>query len=321
LQGRKIQRNIRNQGKESNHETNHNGNDGYETAWIFGFSCGYFTPPSSRTPNFPAFFCIIPPMPAAADYIDFTQRASIGLTRRVPSGTVRMGSRFHPREEPPRTVYVREFEIGDVPVTVNQFAAFIMAKAYYEPEWWDAAGWAWRQGELPGWGRENRGEPDGWPVQRTRFHHPVTGVTWFEAQAYCTWIGQIKKKDVRLPTEEEWERAARGGDERPFPWGEEFQEGLANTLEGGRGLTVDTGSLPGDESPFGLHDLAGNVQQWTASPYTPLTDEDFPPSDLRVARGGSFNDTAYGARTSYRRGYPAGYFYPYLGFRLVVGMR
>jgi formylglycine-generating enzyme required for sulfatase activity len=235
------------------------------------------------------------------DFIDFTQRASIGLTRRIPSGSVRMGSRFHPREDPPHTEFVREFEIGHVPVTDE--------------------GWAWRQGDLPGWGREDRSQPDAWKIQARRFHHPVTGITRYEAEAYCRWIGKIKKKSVRLPTEEEWERTARGGDTRPYPWGEEFDPAYANTLESEKGSTVGTGSITQDASPFGVHDLAGNIQEWTASVYEALADETIPPVPHAVVRGGSYNDTAYGARTSYRRGYPHGYFYPYLGFRLVVGIK
>ena len=262
-----------------------------------------------------------PRMASVNDFIDFSQRASIGLTRRIPSGNVRMGSRFHPREEPPRSVFVREFEIGHVPVTVNQYAAFVLSGAYDDPASWSETGWAWRSGNLPGWGRQNRSEPDNWGTQKRRFHHPVTGITFYEAEAYCAWIGEIKRKKVRLPTEEEWERTARGDDSRPFPWGESFEPSAANTLENARGSTVGTGSMARDASPFQVHDMAGNVQEWTASPYTPLEDEVFPQTDLRTVRGGSFNDTAYGARTSYRRGYPAGYFYPYLGFRLVVGMR
>ncbi len=267
------------------------------------------------------FFCIINTMPSVNDYIDFSQRASIGLTRRVPSGSVHMGSRFHPREEPPRQVFVREFEIGHVPVTVNQFSAFLLAGGYAQAEWWSQAGWSWRQGELPGWGREDRGRPDGWPTQQRRFHHPVTGVTFYEAEAYAAWLGKVKRKTIRLASEEEWVRAARGGDKRPFPWGETFNPDFANTLESGRGTTVGTGSVAGDVSPFDIHDLAGNVQEWTASAYHPPPDEEHPPADLRVVCGGSFNDTAYGARVTYRRGYPAGYFYPYLGFRVVAGLR
>ncbi|HLF89623.1 MAG TPA: SUMF1/EgtB/PvdO family nonheme iron enzyme, partial [Anaerolineales bacterium] len=157
--------------------------------------------------------------------------------------------------------------------------------------------------------------------QKSRQYHPITGVTWYEAEAYCNWIANAKKQRVRLPTEEEWERAARGDDTRPFPWGEEFDPTLANTLESERGMTVQVGSVERDASPFGIHDLAGNVQEWTASDYDPLPEEKFPAATLRVVRGGSYYDTAYGARTSYRRAYPAGFFYPFLGFRVVVGIR
>ncbi len=85
--------------------------------------------------------------------------------------------------------------------------------------------------------------------------------------------------------------------------------------------TVDATSLPGDISPFEVMDLAGNVQEWTSSAYTPLPDEVYASRVLFVARGGSFNDTAFGARTSYRRAYPPGYFYSFLGFRVVVEAR
>ena len=216
---------------------------------------------------------------------------------------------------------VREFEIAHAPVTVNQYHIFLLDGGMDERRWWSEEGWAWRQGESDGWGREERSVPDGWNRQKSRQYHPITGVTWYEAEAYCNWIANAKKQRVRLPTEEEWERAARGDDTRPFPWGEEFDPTLANTLESERGMTVQVGSVEGDASPFGIHDMAGNVQEWTASDYEPLSEENFPPATLRVVRGGSFNDTAYGARTSYRRAYPAGFFYPFLGFRVVVGIR
>lgn len=260
-------------------------------------------------------------MPDLSDLIDYTQRASIGLIKRIPSGPVRFGSRFHPREEPPRIVNVREFEMAHVPVTVSQYSIFVLSDAPNEQKWWSAEGWAWRQGELDGWGRENRAQPDGWHVQKNRQYHPVVGITYYEAEAYCNWLGFAKKTPARLPTEEEWERAARSEDTRPFPWGEEFDPTRTNTLESETGTTVPAGSLVGDASPFGIHDMAGNVQEWTTSLYNPLPDEQFPRATLYVARGGSFDDTSYAARTSYRRGYPAGYFYPHLGFRVVVGLR
>jgi formylglycine-generating enzyme required for sulfatase activity len=218
-----------------------------------------------------------------------------------------------------RSVHVPEFEIAHAPVTVNQYAVFLESCAADQQRWWSTAGWDWLQGHSDGWGREDRSKPDRWQIQRRRLHHPVVGVTWFEAEAYCNWVAHQKKQIIRLPTEEQWERAARGDDARPFPWGEAFDPVLANTLEGDFRDTVEVASVSGDASPFGVLGMCGNVQEWTAGSYTLLEDEVFPSGILRVARGGSFNDTAYGARTSYRRAYPPGYFYPFLGFRVVVG--
>jgi formylglycine-generating enzyme required for sulfatase activity len=247
---------------------------------------------------------------------------SIGMLHRVPSGPCLVGSRFHPREAPGREVQVAEFEIAHAPVMVRQYAAFLEAGGPREREWWSEAGWRWRQGGAPGWGRADRAQPWDWANQQARLDHPVVGVTAHEAEAYGRWLGAQKGRVVRLPTEVEWERAARGDDGRPFPWGNEFRPGLANTLESDLNHTTPVGSLPGDVSPFGAVDMGGNVQEWTSSGYAPQPDEAFVAGqDLRVARGGSFNDLAYGARTSYRRAYPAGYFFPFLGFRIVVSAR
>lgn len=250
--------------------------------------------------------------------IDYTSRASIGLLKRIPSGFVRLGSRFHPRENPPRAVRILEFQMAHVPVTVSQYEVFLQSGAANEPKWWSDAGWQWRQGKSEGWGRVDRAVPNAWKQQLNRSDHPVTGVTWFEAEAYCRWIASAKQMDVRLPDEAEWERAARGDDTRPFPWGEEFDEQRTNTLESQEGTTLPASRMISDISPFGIYEMAGNVQQWTKTVYTPLPGETYSSPDLRVARGGSFNDTAFGARTSYRRAYPPGYFYPFLGFRVIV---
>ncbi len=256
-----------------------------------------------------------------SDSPPYSTKASIGPVRRIPGGYFPFGSRFHPREEPPRTVFVAEFELGQGAVMVSQYAAFLESGQASLPRWWSQAGWAWLQGQEDGWGREDRRAPDGWEVQRRRLFHPVVGVTLFEAEAYCAWLSYQKKATVRLPTEQEWEAAARGDDGRPFPWGEEFNAARTNTLESQRMATVEVASISGDASPFGVMDMAGNVQQWTSSPYTPISGEVTPGGKLYVARGGSFNDTAYGARAAYRRGYPPGTFFPFLGFRVVVGHR
>jgi formylglycine-generating enzyme required for sulfatase activity len=232
-----------------------------------------------------------------------------------------MGSRFNAREQPPRLIYAAEFDLAHAPVTVLQYAAFLEGNASRQERWWSQEGWAWVNGEAEGWGRENRLKPEAWEIQIKRSYHPVVGLTAFEAEAYCAWMSEQKKKVVRLPTEEEWEYAARSDDGRPFPWGEEFDASLTNTLESDKNDTVDVASNPGDVSPFGVMDMAGNVQEWTASLYQPMPEEIYPSGILRVARGGSFNDTLYGARTSYRRAYPPGFFHPFLGFRLAIENR
>jgi formylglycine-generating enzyme required for sulfatase activity len=247
--------------------------------------------------------------------------ATLGMTKRVPGGYLHLGSRFHPREFSRRpTVNVPEFDMAQTAVTVQQYAAFLNSGGAKDSRWWSKEGWAWVNGQLDGWGREGRWLPDRWETQITRPYHPVVGVTWFEAEAYCRWLSEERKQDVRLPAEAEWERAARGDDDRPFPWGEAFDPARTNTLESENRDTLPVASSSGDVSPFGIMEMAGNVQEWTATAYTPLPDEVFPrsPVPLRAARGGSFNDTAYGARTTYRRGYPPGYFFPFLGLRVVT---
>jgi len=251
--------------------------------------------------------------------IDYSSRASIGMLKRIPAGVFRMGSRFHWRESPPRIVQVNEFQIAQSPVTVSQYSPFVDSKSVKQKKWWTPEGWAWFNAETDGWGRKDRTEPDGWEAQTKRPFRPVTGITLFEAEAYCAWIGDIKNQSVRLPTEMEWEFAARGEDSRAFPWGDTFVKTFANVVEGEQFSLMDVGSRHADSSPFGMIDMCGNAQQWTSSAYTPHTKELVPPGSLFVARGGSFNDTAFGSRTSYRRGYPPGYFFPYLGFRVVVG--
>ena len=228
-----------------------------------------------------------------------------------------MGSRFHWREQP-RVMSVGEFQIAQSPVTVSQYSVFVDSKSVKDKKWWSAEGWEWLNGDAEGWWRKDRTQPDAWDSQLKRPFRPVVGVTKFEAEAYCAWVGDVKNQSVRLPTEEEWEYAARGEDARPFPWGNSFVKTFANVVEGENLSLMDAGSHTQDSSPFGVMDMCGNAQQWTSSAYAPHPKEPVPAGPLFVARGGSFNDTAFGSRTSYRRGYPPGFFYPYLGFRVVV---
>lgn len=236
----------------------------------------------------------------------------------IPSGVFRMGSRFHAREYPPRLMQVSEFQIAQAPVLVGQYEAFIQNKAVGDKTWWSEEGWDWLKGNSDGWGRKNRNIPDGWEAQMRKSFHPVTGITVYEAEAYCAWLSATKSRTIRLPTEVEWEYAARGDDARPFPWGEEFHATFANTAESERFSTMEVANMPNDISPFGVMGMCGNIQEWTSSIYVPAPKEVTAPGPLRVARGGSFHDTYFGSRTSYRRAYPAEFFYPFLGFRIIA---
>ena len=167
--------------------------------------------------------------------------------------------------------------------------------------------------------------------------HPVAFVSWPDAIAYCRWLeGKLKASPatppqiaqalasgwhVTLPTEAQWEKAARGTDRRRFPWGNEPRRDRANFSSGG---TVPAGSLACPECAFGLTDMAGNTWEWTRSPYQPYP---YDPSDDRaglnqdalwVMRGGGFADGPQLIRTTTRGAAEPGARRPFIGFRVVV---
>jgi formylglycine-generating enzyme required for sulfatase activity len=169
-------------------------------------------------------------------------------------------------ELPQHVVDVPAFELARTPVTVGQYARFVSATGAEPP-----ANWA-------------DGSP---PLDRA--DHPVAFVDWFEAVAFCAWAGG------RLPTEAEWEKAARGADGRRFPWGAEDDDSRAAIGSGTkRGDTEPVGARPGGASPYGVLDMAGNVWEWVSScyrpyPYDTADGREDPDSKLeRVLRGGSF---------------------------------
>ena len=146
---------------------------------------------------------------------------------------------------------------------------------------------------------------------------PVDGVTLDDAIAYSKWVGG------RLPTEAEWEKAARGPDGRIFPWGNEFDEAKARTFETKPLKTVDVGSYPAGASPYGLLDVAGNIWEWVADRYGPYPSErQVNPKgpdtgDFWVLRGGSFNDNRLFARAAYRARHLKGNYFD-IGFRVAA---
>jgi formylglycine-generating enzyme required for sulfatase activity len=243
-------------------------------------------------------------------------------------------------------VDVPPFYVARCPVTNAQFAPFVAKETggYDDPSFWTEAGWAWRQGEGEGWNRppERRSEPMYWRDHRLNGpNQPVVGVTWFEAFAYAHWLtaqlqvagcqlrvwkdGQIELLDVeaatlrvRLPTEAEWEVAARGRDGRIWPWGNQWDASNANTSEdSGEWMTTPVGVYPEGASPYGALDTAGNVWEWTSTrwgsdwrtpdygaPYRADDGrEDSEGTVLRVVRGGSWGESRVAARCAFRNGY------------------
>jgi formylglycine-generating enzyme required for sulfatase activity len=139
--------------------------------------------------------------------------------------------------------------------------------------------------------------------------HPATDLTLLDAKQFCAWATDTLGARVRLPTAQEWEAAARGTDERPYPWGETFDESRCNCAEAGWGWTVPVDAHPLGAGPFGAEQLAGNVWEWVA---------DSGPDGWGVVKGGSYLDTGWGLRAS--RTLPADPQRPTptTGFRIVV---
>jgi formylglycine-generating enzyme required for sulfatase activity len=159
-----------------------------------------------------------------------------------------------------------------------------------------------------------------------REEHPVVSVSWGDAQRYCAWLTEITGHVNRLPTEAEWEKAARGTDGRLFPWGDEWDATRCNTVESGREATVPVGSHASGASPYGVLDMAGNVWEWTSSaradyPYDAADGRegaDESNCGRRVVRGGSFLLDQKYARCAIRYGSDPERRPWMYGFRIVV---
>ena len=236
----------------------------------------------------------------------------------IPGGPFIMGSAsgdaIPADETPSHRVDLPDYRIGKTPVTNAQYAVFLKQVAGQAMP--QRSGWFLRE---PPSGKEN---------------HPVTGVTWHDAVAYCAWLSAQTGRRYRLPSEAEWEKAARGRTGLVFPWGNEWREDHCN-VAGDDTTPVDT--FPQGASPYAILDLVGNVQEWTqtlwggdaqttAYPYPYRSDdgrEDVTADSrlvrvYRVHRGGSYKDKPEDLRAACRRVSEVGSALAWRGFRVVM---
>ena len=225
----------------------------------------------------------------------------------------------------------QRYWMAKYPVTNLQYARFMKNGGYENGGWWSKDGWDWHTGKYDSKAEESfrdwmaqrlaekRNRPWYWDsAQWNNPLSPVVGISWFEAQAYCNWLaGQSLSFEIpkgyimRLPTEEEWERAARFTDGREYPWGKSFDPKYANTTESHHVDTTAVCTYPLGKSNEGVWDMSGNVWEWTASRFD---------KNNRVLRGGSWLNTYRFARCADRsRIIPDDFLYNF-GFRVVVSL-
>ena len=215
-------------------------------------------------------------------------------------------------DEPLREVTTDAYEIGVTPVTNRQYYAFIKATGHPAPDI-DAATWKsyklvhpFERTRRHAWDRDR--PPHG------RMDHPVVLVSHADAQAYAKWLAETTGKPWRLPTEAEWEKAARGEMGDAYPWGNEFDPSRLNSHDLGPFDTVSVLRYRTGISPFGMLDAAGQVFEWTATPASGKS--------RFIVKGGSWDDMGCGVcRPAARHGRPAHLKHILVGFRLVHDSR
>lgn len=219
--------------------------------------------------------------------------------------------RWYESEAARHTATTAAYAITITPITNAQYARFTDATGHSIPDV-DAKTWK-GYGLIHPYERTRRhawsdGAP---PIERTE--HPVVLVGYADAVAYAAWLAGETGLGWRLPTEPEWEKAARGTEGARFPWGNDFDASKLNSHDRGPFDTVAVGTIPNGASPFGLMDAAGQVFEWTATPASP---------GRFIVKGGSWDDSGCGVcRPAARHGRPQALKHILIGFRLVYDLK
>ncbi|MEW6688501.1 MAG: SUMF1/EgtB/PvdO family nonheme iron enzyme [Pseudomonadota bacterium] len=249
----------------------------------------------------------IPAGPFVAGSDRAERELAYALDERAYGTPITREQRWYESERRRRAAKTGAYAITATPVTNRQYAAFVADTGHRAPDvdraTWDAYGlihpyertrrFAWTHGKPPA-GRED---------------HPVVLVSQADALAYARWLARRTGARWRLPTELEWEKAARGADGRTFPWGNEFDPARLNSHDAGPFDTTPVGAYPGGASPYGVLDAAGQVYEWTATLAAP---------GRAIVKGGSWDDRGCGVcRPAARHARPLEMKHLLIGFRLV----
>ncbi|MFB3789452.1 MAG: formylglycine-generating enzyme family protein [bacterium] len=268
----------------------------------------------------------------------------LGEMITIPAGRFLMGNNGHEgfgdsEEFPQHSVYLPTYQIGKYEVTRGEYSKFIEAGGYEDSSYWSPEGWEWKESDVIVYAgmrgavthatrpnnSKKRHEPDHWATEQEwighgydhpRFiqtdKHPVVGVTYYEAEAYCKWAGG------RLPTESEWEKAARWDDEKQhantWPWGDTWDPEKCNnpddhhTAGGGyrKNQSAPVGSYPSGASPYGCMDMVGNAYEWVADWAKSYSGNPKPFDFTKMyhfVKGGCWDDGPASVRCAYRGWY------------------
>jgi formylglycine-generating enzyme required for sulfatase activity len=254
--------------------------------------------------------------PATEEAISFAEKSMAVLGNRVtiggiefikiPAGKFIMGSKgdnplAYDNEKPQHVLELSDYWMAKFPLTNEQYAVYVDREKH---------------------------PVDGWKEKK---NHPVVAVSWNDAMAFCEWFNETYAAELNqygltlcLPTEVQWEKAARGEYGNEWPWGNEFDAGKCNSIESGEGGTTPVDAYPKGKSPYGVADSVGNIWEWTHTLYREYpykadkSREDEKSSGNRVMRGGSWGSSSRGARCAYRDYDDPGLRHANIGFRVCL---